>query len=193
MPRPPKNPPATASSATGTTGGKNIKIQWEKNYAYRTDWLIEWCRDNPIKYIKLWGDSTQKANTDGHSKLQMSTHKSVLYAELAEYIFKDDEQFAERWQQDSKPFVAGTEHRDKEYVFTLLLRKKYTEQVKCLGQTGFGLTIEQLQTSAYSSVIAQIVVDFPWFEDLHGWWKDNPVCNRSFSTAHPEQNFAAQA
>ncbi|KAF8449424.1 hypothetical protein L210DRAFT_871044 [Boletus edulis BED1] len=175
MPRPPKNPPAGASSATETTGGKNIKIQWEKNYAYWTDRLIEWCRDNPIKHIKLWGDSTQKANMDGCSKLQMSTHKSVLYAELAEYIFKDDEQFAERWQQDSKPFVAGTERCDKEYAFTLLsipinnLCKKYTEQVKRLGQTGFGLTIEQLQTSAYSSVIAQIVVDFPWFEDLHGW------------------------
>ncbi|KAF8452237.1 hypothetical protein L210DRAFT_3316940, partial [Boletus edulis BED1] len=167
----------------------------------RTDRLIEWCRDNPIKHIKLWGDSTQKANTDGCSKLQMSTHKSVLYAELAEYIFKDDEQFAEQWQQDSKPFVAGTECHDKEYVFCCLfqltsvcsLRKKYTEQVKHLGQTGFGLTIEQLQMSAYSSVIAQIMVDFPWFEDLHGWWKDNPVHNRSFSTAHPEQNFAAQA
>ncbi|KAF8429328.1 hypothetical protein L210DRAFT_794832, partial [Boletus edulis BED1] len=124
------------------------------------------------------------------TKLQMSTHKSVLYAELAEYIFKDDEQFAEQWQQDSKPFVAGTEHRDKDVCS---LRKKYTEQVKHLGQTGFGLTIKQLQTSAYSSVVAQIMVDCPWFEDLHGWWKDNPVCNRSFSTVHPEQNFAAQA
>ncbi|KAF8422829.1 hypothetical protein L210DRAFT_3509857 [Boletus edulis BED1] len=41
--QPPKNPPAAASSATGTTGGKNIKIQWEKNYAYWTDRLIEWC------------------------------------------------------------------------------------------------------------------------------------------------------
>ncbi|KAF8449440.1 hypothetical protein L210DRAFT_3334397, partial [Boletus edulis BED1] len=112
-----------------------------------TDRLIEWCRDNPIKRIKLWGDSTQKANMNGRSKLQMSTHKSVLYAELAEYIFKDDEQFAEWWQQDSKPFVAGTE------CLFCSLRKKYTEQVKRLGQTGFGLTIEQLQTSAYSSVI----------------------------------------
>ncbi|KAF8130520.1 hypothetical protein EV363DRAFT_1166836, partial [Boletus edulis] len=109
---------------------------------------------------------------------------------LAEYIFKDDEQFAEQWQQDSKPFVAGMECHDKDVCS---LCKKYTEQVKHLGQTGFGLTIEQLQMSAYSSVVAQIVIDFPWFEDLHRWWKDNPVHNRSFSTAHPEQNFAAQA
>jgi hypothetical protein len=89
------------------------------------------------------------------------------------------------------------------------LRKKYTEQVKRLGQTGFGLTIEQLETSAYSTILgkytllciyaqpveyhtAQIKMDFPWFQGLHGWWKDNPVCNRTFSTAHPGQNFSAQ-
>jgi hypothetical protein len=72
------------------------------------------------------------------------------------------------------------------------------------------LTIEQLETSAYSTILgkytllciyaqpveyhtAQIKTDFPWFQDLHGWWKDNPVCNRTFSTAHPGQNFSAQA
>jgi hypothetical protein len=89
----------------------------EKNYAYRTDRLIEWCRDNSTKCTKLWGDSTQKANVDGHPKLQLSTHKSTLYSELAKYVFKDDEQFGERWAQDGKPFIAATERRDKEYVF----------------------------------------------------------------------------
>jgi hypothetical protein len=114
MPQPSKNACSTSSSATGS---KNMKIQWEKNYAYRTDHLIEWCWDNSTKRTKLWGDSTQKVNVDGHPKLQLSTHKSTLYSELAEYVFKDDEQFGERWAQDGKPFIAATEHRDKEYVF----------------------------------------------------------------------------
>ena len=89
------------------------------------------------------------------------------------------------------------------------LYKKYTKQVKCLGQTGFGLTIEQLKMSTYSSMLgkcmllciyvqpveyhtAQIRTDFPWFHDLHGWWKNNPVCNRTFNMAHPGQSFFAQ-
>ena len=97
-----------------------MKIQWEKNYAYRTDRLIEWCGDNSAKRTKLWGDSTQKANADGRPKLQMSTHKSVLYGELAEYVFTDDEQSGERWLQAGKPFIAATERRDKEYIRVIL-------------------------------------------------------------------------
>ncbi|KAG6374906.1 hypothetical protein JVT61DRAFT_3637 [Boletus reticuloceps] len=43
----------------------------------------------------------------------MSTHKSVLYAELVEYIFRNDMQLGEQWQQDSKLFLAGTECHEK--------------------------------------------------------------------------------
>jgi hypothetical protein len=38
------------------------------------------------------------------------------------------------------------------------LRRKYTEQVKYLGQTGFGLTIEQLEMSAYSTILSKYVL-----------------------------------
>jgi hypothetical protein len=34
---------------------------------------------------------------------------------------------------------------------------------------------------------------FPWWPDLHGWWRTNPAFNTAFSTADPGQDFASAA
>lgn len=64
--------------------------------------MIKWYWDTPTKCIKLQGNLTQKANTDGCPKLQMLFHKLILYIELTEYIFKNDKKFGEQWLQDSR-------------------------------------------------------------------------------------------
>ena len=40
---------------------------------------------------------------------------------------------------------------------------------------------------------ARLTETFPWWEDLHGWWKNNPRFNDTASTADPGQDFAAAA
>lgn len=42
-------------------------------------------------------------------------------------------------------------------------------------------------------ILDQLLVTFPWWVDLHGWWRTNPAYNTSFSTADPGQDFAAEA
>lgn len=42
-------------------------------------------------------------------------------------------------------------------------------------------------------ILDQLLVAFPWWVDLHGWWRTNPTYNTSFSTADPGQDFAAEA
>ena len=38
-----------------------------------------------------------------------------------------------------------------------------------------------------------ITTQFPWFNNLHGWWKNNPVYNLVYSSADPTQDFGGQA
>ena len=42
-------------------------------------------------------------------------------------------------------------------------------------------------------ILDRLLVTFPWWIDLHGWWRTNPAYNTAFSTADPGQDFAAEA
>jgi hypothetical protein len=35
--------------------------------------------------------------------------------------------------------------------------------------------------------------EFPWWTDLHGWWRTNPAYNTASSVADPGQDFSAEA
>ena len=39
----------------------------------------------------------------------------------------------------------------------------------------------------------KLLAVFPWWADLHGWWRTNPAYNTAFSTADPGQDFSAEA
>ncbi|KAG9312467.1 hypothetical protein JVU11DRAFT_6852 [Chiua virens] len=159
------------------------KIQWVNAYSYRTEQLIEWCNDNPQQRLKLFSDSTQDARKEGRSKTQLSTTRKDVIAKLAEYIFKDD------------PHVGAEAFRSKKstYVAATGLKTKYTGHLRSLGQTGAGLDIKELESMQYKSILDKIQTEFPWFADLHGWWRTNPAYNTMYSTAHPAQDFAAEA
>ncbi|KAG6379442.1 hypothetical protein JVT61DRAFT_11918 [Boletus reticuloceps] len=167
---------------------KASKIFWEKAYAYRTDRFIEWCQDNPAKRVKLFSDSTQDAREEGRTRVQLNTAKKNTYQELAQYVFENDAELGAEWLAKPQAFVSATQRRHT------TLRTRYNEQVKCLGQTGAGLTLDDLQIADRTKgLVGEIMKDFPWFSALHGWWRTNPVCNMAYSTADPGQDFAAQA
>ncbi|KAG6377051.1 hypothetical protein JVT61DRAFT_1100 [Boletus reticuloceps] len=174
------------STATGSKG--STKIYWDKGYAYRTDRFIEWCQDNPTKRVKLFSDSTQDAREEGRTRVQLNTAKKNTYMELARYIFEHDAELSAEWLAKPQPFVAATQRRHT------ALRTRYNEQVKRLGQTGAGLTFDELlRADRTKGLISEIAHDFPWFSVLHGWWRSNPTYNVAFSTADPDQDFVAQA
>ncbi|KAG1751728.1 hypothetical protein EDB19DRAFT_1903673 [Suillus lakei] len=43
------------------------------------------------------------------------------------------------------------------------------------------------------TLLDRLLQTFPWWVDLHGWWRTNPAYNTSFSTADPGQDFEAEA
>ncbi|KAI6043147.1 hypothetical protein EDC04DRAFT_2891416 [Pisolithus marmoratus] len=80
------------------------------------------------------------------------------------------------------------------FQFHFRLHKKYNEANKSLGTMGAGLTTAKLQERLeMKKLLDKIVTNFPWWEDLHGFWRTNPSYNRVFSTADPGQDFAVSA
>ncbi|KAG1728138.1 hypothetical protein EDD22DRAFT_853307 [Suillus occidentalis] len=59
---------------------------------------------------------------------------------------------------------------------------------------GAGLTYDELQKNPQTkTLIDSQLSKFPWWPDLHGWWRTNPAYNTVCSTADPGQNYESAA
>jgi hypothetical protein len=104
---PRKSATATAGSGTGPGTGTSegsdevegsnsdtIKIPgrvvWDK-YPERTERLLSFLDANTDVALKLFGDSTQLANTEGRSKVTAKSSKATAYLQVANGVFSIDE------------------------------------------------------------------------------------------------------
>jgi hypothetical protein len=71
------------------------RIVWDK-YPERTERLLDYLDARPDVALKLFGDSTQAAKSDGRSKLTAKSNKAAAYLQLAEAIFSIDKDGAVR-------------------------------------------------------------------------------------------------
>ncbi|KAI5995565.1 hypothetical protein EDD15DRAFT_2164970, partial [Pisolithus albus] len=137
----------------------------------RTDCLIEWCRTHEGERKKLFSDSTQDAREEGRSKQQLRHGKNQIYIEMAKAIFLHDETDEFRALAATNPGVFASSIHSRLDV----LKTKYRKQNTLLGQTGAGRTYEDLLSNEKTkNILAAITKDFPWWADLHGWWRTNP-------------------
>ncbi|KAG2063601.1 hypothetical protein BDR04DRAFT_1033249, partial [Suillus decipiens] len=165
-------------------------IHWEKKNSPRTARLIEWCKINQDARLKIFSDSAKDAKEEGRTRQQMTTQKNTFMQQLAASVFADDEdpKVREYYQAHPLAFVKPIQGR-----FTSL-RKKYNEINLQLGQTGAGLSFDELNANEKTrTLLDRLLQTFPWWVDLHGWWRTNPAYNTSYSTADPGQDFAAEA
>ncbi|KIK16305.1 hypothetical protein PISMIDRAFT_50363, partial [Pisolithus microcarpus 441] len=140
-----------------------------------TSRLIGWCKTYPDTQIKLFSDSHQEAVNEGCQHQQMSAQKEVYLQQAAAAVFTHDHDVHIR-----------------QLCFRLC--KKYNEANKTLGSTGMGLTVAELRENPeQKKLLDKITENFPWWEDLHGFWRNNPSYNTVFSTADPGQDFTAEA
>ncbi|KAI6102972.1 hypothetical protein F5141DRAFT_984089, partial [Pisolithus sp. B1] len=122
---------------------------------------------------------------------QMSTQKEVYYQQVAEAVFMHDHDAHIRHLYSQYPslFVKPIKN-----CFNHKLHKKYNEANKTLGAMGVGLTSAELQECPdMKKLLDKIIANFPWWEELHGFWRTNPSYNMVFSTGDPGQDFAASA
>ncbi|KAG2337325.1 hypothetical protein BDR05DRAFT_1005139 [Suillus weaverae] len=76
----------------------------------------------------------------------------------------------------------------------IFLNDEDPEFNKSLKQTGAGLTYDELQKNLQTkALIDSQLSKFPWWPDLHGWWRTNPAYNTVFSTADPGKNYESAA
>ena len=90
------------------TTSSTPRIQWEgKDYAYRTNLLIAFCKDNPDFRLKLFSDSTQDAIEQGRTRKQMSANRDSYYQRIAQHVFTNDRDSVVQnaYQTDPLPFV----------------------------------------------------------------------------------------
>ncbi|KAI6108270.1 hypothetical protein F5141DRAFT_1216009 [Pisolithus sp. B1] len=120
----------------------------------------------------------------------MSAQKDTYYQQIVATIFKNDydPNIRQLYNRFPAMFVKPiTTHFQ-------MLHKKYNEANKSLGSTRAGLMAEEIQDNPdLKKLLDRILLNFPWWEDLHGFWHTNPSYNTVFSTADPGQDFAAEA
>jgi hypothetical protein len=84
---------------TPTTDALTLKIParvvWDK-YPIRTERLLDYLDAHPEVSIKLFGDSTQAAKSEGRLKLTAKSNKAAAYLQVADSIFSVDDDAAIR-------------------------------------------------------------------------------------------------
>ena len=83
-------------------------IQWEgKDYAYCTNLLISFCKDNLDFWLKLFSNSTQDAIKQGRTHKQMSANRDSYYQHITQHVFTNDwdSVVQDAYQTDPLPFV----------------------------------------------------------------------------------------
>jgi hypothetical protein len=78
------------------------RVVWDK-YPERTERLLDFLDTHPDVAIKLFGDSTQVANSEGRSKMTAKSNKAAAYIQVAEGIFSIDENSAVRADFKTNP------------------------------------------------------------------------------------------
>ncbi|KAG1896304.1 uncharacterized protein F5891DRAFT_1193330 [Suillus fuscotomentosus] len=170
-----------------TSNTKIPAIYWEKRYSACTSRLIEWCKANDEARIKLFSDSPKDAKEEGRPRQQMSTQKKNHIQQLAAADFYQ--------LMKIQPFMHYMRSTHLASSNLLKASKKHNAVNKGLGQTGAGVkSVEELDADPRTkNLVAQLLLQFPWWSDLHGWWRTNPSYNTAFSTADPGQDFASEA
>ncbi|KIK12173.1 hypothetical protein PISMIDRAFT_74852, partial [Pisolithus microcarpus 441] len=132
----------------------------------------------------------QDAAKQGRPHWQMSSNKDTYYQLITQHVFTNDRDPAvkQAYLDDPLSFVKTIKG-----CFAKL-KTKYNAINRQLGLLGAGVTIEQLlEDPQKQNLYEWLQPTFLWWDNLHGWWKDNPSFNHSFSTADPGQDFIADA
>ncbi|KAF6758134.1 hypothetical protein DFP72DRAFT_1065387 [Ephemerocybe angulata] len=179
---------AALEEAPATAAPKRKNLDWVTNTKW-TDTLITYLTTHPIFRAKLFSDSNADAAKEGRSKAVGKDSKNKHYGTLAEHIFAND--------VNEKAGFALKPTRYSTSVETRLRRLKtdYQGHVKDLKQTGAGIAREDITPgSELESLRKKVDKVFPWFDDLHAFWKDLPNYNPiDVTTSTPGASHAENA
>jgi hypothetical protein len=167
------------------------KIKWASNHMW-TFTMINYLTEHPSFRIKFFGgDATKDATEEGRPKIQGKDGKGVMMATLAQHIFEENESpdIASQYKENPARFTASL----GSHIQTL--KKTYQTHVTSLGATGAGLDPSAVVAgSAEANKFEEIRKSFPFWDDLHGFWRELPSYNPiGISSSYAGQNHASSA
>ncbi|KAF9536441.1 hypothetical protein CPC08DRAFT_771567 [Agrocybe pediades] len=166
-------------------GRSTTPILWDSNKHW-TQRAINYLLNTPKFRIKLFSDSTSQAKSTSRVKIQAKEGKLILFEELADHIFSQDEDKAvqKAYQADKSKYAKSTKQQ-----FTRL-KKTYQQYRAEFKVTGGGVK----EGDDAINLTEKIQEAWPFYEDLHRMWSELPNYNPvGVSTSTPGQNFGAQA
>ncbi|KAH8797795.1 hypothetical protein DL96DRAFT_897817 [Flagelloscypha sp. PMI_526] len=144
-------------------------LLWDKNPDW-TLWAIEYLTNNVPFRLKMFSDSTQAARAENRARVQGKDGRDVMFGHLAEPVFthptfvETEPQLAKEYKENPKRFVQSIKQRFAR------LRDDYRKHAVKLKATGGGVLPEDQQTN----IIEQIKEEFPFWDDLHAFWRELP-------------------
>ncbi|KAF6758819.1 hypothetical protein DFP72DRAFT_1064335 [Ephemerocybe angulata] len=179
---------AALEEAPATAAPKRKNLDWVTNTKW-TDTLITYLTTHPIFRAKLFSDSNADAAKEGRSKAVGKDSKNKHYGTLAEHIFANDVNEKAGFALKPTRYATSVETRLRR------LKTDYQGHVKDLKQTGAGIAREDITPgSELESLRKKVDKVFPWFDDLHAFWKDLPNYNPiDVTTSTPGASHAENA
>ncbi|KAH9051039.1 hypothetical protein EDB87DRAFT_1550656, partial [Lactarius vividus] len=178
---------------TGTQephGEKGSQVLWDDA---RTDRLVDWLEDNPMDHQKLFSDSSHDAKKENQPHCVAKGSKSAFHAKMAEYIFSvdTDPKVHEEIKGDMKKYTKAVENQITH------LKCKYREFNQELGRTGAGLSVDEIwRDESLSNLLGasrKLLLGFPIWERLHGFWRTLPSFNPHTVSSEPGQDLEGEA
>ncbi|KAH9061318.1 hypothetical protein EDB87DRAFT_1682746 [Lactarius vividus] len=139
--------------------------------------------DNPEDRQKLFSDSSHDAKKENRPRHVAKGSKSIFHNKMAKYIFSVD--------VDARVRIEVKEDIKK---YSKAVDCKYREFTHELGRTGAGLTVEEIRKdSNLSNVLDKLLIGFPVWERLHGFWRTLPSFNPHVVSSEPGQDLEGDA
>ncbi|KAH9060698.1 hypothetical protein EDB87DRAFT_1561651, partial [Lactarius vividus] len=160
-------------------------VHWDD---FHTDWLVDWLEDNPEDRQKLFSDLSHDAKKENRPRRVAKGSKSIFHNKMAEYIFSVDvdARVCIEVKEDIKKYSKAVKNRIS------YLKRKYREFTHELGRTGVGLTVEEIRKDSNLSNVLddadKLLIGFPVWERLHGFWRMLPSFNPHVVSSEPGQD-----
>ncbi|KAH9023020.1 hypothetical protein EDB84DRAFT_1254982, partial [Lactarius hengduanensis] len=156
----------------------------------RTERLVDWLEDNPEDRQKLFSDSSHDAKQENRPRRVAKGSKSAFHVKMAEYIFcvDADLKVREEIKGDTKKYAKAVENRITH------LKGKYRAFNQELGRTGAGLSADEIRRDeSLSNLLGKLLLAFPVWERLHGFWRTLPSFNPHAVSSEPGQDLETEA
>ncbi|KAG0693333.1 hypothetical protein DFH29DRAFT_1007399 [Suillus ampliporus] len=143
-----------------------IIVHWTRpSDLCRTDTLVQHLVTHPLDARLIFYEG-KKTATSSNKERPSGKDKGEIYRVLAKLIFENDSEYSGAYAEDSKKFD---------------IAKSFKEQLDKFNKTGAGVT--PLDENAAVNLHKQVLLEFPWYDQLHPFLFSNPTCGAKIFTS----------